>query len=133
MTGSRRRLRGIRFMESNRRWSARRSGLQATGFRLRADLAIRPFCFLKRSRLITWREDSIGRGKHMSTALITGASGGIGYEMEKLFPNDHYDLVLVARSSGKLAQFANELQRQFGISAKAIALDLSASSAPQFL
>lgn len=69
----------------------------------------------------------------MSTALITGASGGIGYELAKLFAKDHYNLVLVARSSGKLAQFADELQRQFGISAKAVALDLAAPPAPQFL
>jgi len=37
------------------------------------------------------------------TALITGASGGIGYELAKLFANDHYNLVLVARSVPKHA------------------------------
>jgi uncharacterized protein len=67
------------------------------------------------------------------TALITGASGGIGYELAKLFAADHYNLVLVARSAGKLSQFADELQRQFSISAKSIALDLTAAPAPQFL
>jgi short-subunit dehydrogenase len=67
------------------------------------------------------------------TALITGASGGIGYELAKLFARDHHNLVLVARSSGKLAQFADELQRQFGISVKPMTLDLTASPAPQFL
>jgi len=34
----------------------------------------------------------------MSTTLITGASGGIGYELAKLFAHDHHNLVLVARS-----------------------------------
>ncbi len=67
------------------------------------------------------------------TALITGASGGIGYELAKLFARDHYHLVLVARSSGKLSEFAGELQRQFGISAKAVTLDLTEPSAPQAL
>jgi len=67
------------------------------------------------------------------TALITGASGGIGYELAKLFAKDHHDLVLVARSAPKLTQFADELQRQFGVSAKAIPLDLTAGPAPQFL
>ena len=67
------------------------------------------------------------------TALITGASGGIGYELAKLFANDHHNLLLVARSGPKLTQFAEELERQFGISAKPVALDLAASAAPQFL
>jgi len=67
------------------------------------------------------------------TALITGASGGIGYELAKLFARDRYNLVLVARSAAKLTQFADELQRQFGISVKPIALDLTAAPAPQFL
>jgi short-subunit dehydrogenase len=71
--------------------------------------------------------------QRMPTALITGASGGIGYELAKLFAHDHYNVVLVARSAPKLTQFADELQRHFGISAKAIALDLSAPPAPQFL
>jgi short-subunit dehydrogenase len=67
------------------------------------------------------------------TALITGASGGIGYELAKLFAKDHHNLVLVARSLPKLTQFASELERQFGISAKPISLDLAAAPAPQFL
>ena len=67
------------------------------------------------------------------TALITGASGGIGYELAKLFALDRHNLVLVARSGAKLTQFADELQRQFGISVKPIALDLSAPPGPQFL
>jgi hypothetical protein len=67
------------------------------------------------------------------TALITGASGGIGYELAKLFANDHNDLVLVARSGAKLAQFADELQRQFGVSVKSVPLDLAGSLSPQFL
>jgi uncharacterized protein len=67
------------------------------------------------------------------TVLITGASGGIGYELAKLFAKDHHNVVLVARSAPKLTQFADELQRQFGISAKAIPLDLTAAPAPRFL
>jgi short-subunit dehydrogenase len=67
------------------------------------------------------------------TALITGASGGIGYELAMLFAKDHHNVVLVARSAPKLTQFADELQRQFSVSAKAIPLDLTATPAPQFL
>jgi short-subunit dehydrogenase len=68
-----------------------------------------------------------------STALITGASSGIGYELAKLFAGDRCNLVLVARNRDRLEQFATELQTQFGISARAVALDLTAASAPQLL
>ncbi len=68
-----------------------------------------------------------------STALITGASGGIGYELAKLFANDHHNLVLVARNGPRLAQVADELQRQFGITVKTFALDLTEPSAPRSL
>jgi hypothetical protein len=67
------------------------------------------------------------------TAVITGASGGIGYELAKLFAHDHYDLVLVARSGDKLTQFADELQRQFGIAVRTVALDLASPGAARQL
>ena len=35
-------------------------------------------------------------------ALITGATSGIGYELAKLFAQDHYNLVLVARNEQEL-------------------------------
>jgi hypothetical protein len=68
----------------------------------------------------------------LQTALITGASAGIGRELAKLFAADHYNLVLVARTGTRLPQFGDELQQQFGISAKSFPLDLTAQSAPQF-
>ena len=49
-----------------------------------------------------------------TSVLITGGSGGIGYELAKLFAKDHHNLVLVARSGPKLTQIADELQRRFG-------------------
>src|ERR1041385_1059880 len=67
------------------------------------------------------------------TALITGASGGIGYEFAKLFARDHYNLVLVARSGDKLTKLADDLQKQYHILVKTIALDLGASPSPLFL
>lgn len=69
----------------------------------------------------------------MATALITGASGGIGYELAKLFAQDRHDLVIVARSADKLSRFAAELQSAFAISVKAVALDLSDPVAPEDL
>ena len=66
------------------------------------------------------------------TVLITGASGGIGYELAKLFACDHHNLVLVARSADKLTQVATELQAH-NISVKTIALDLATPLASKFL
>ena len=71
--------------------------------------------------------------ENTSTVLITGASSGIGCELAKLFAKDHHNLVLIARSGPKLAQFADELQRHFGVSVKPIALDLATPTAPQLL
>jgi len=68
----------------------------------------------------------------MSTVLITGASGGIGYELAKLFARDHHNLVLVARNADKLTQVANELQAH-GITVKTVALDLAQPPAAKFL
>ena len=67
------------------------------------------------------------------TTLITGASGGIGYQLARRFARDHYDLVLVARSVEKLNQVAGELQSKFGVSVKVVALDLAASPAASLL
>jgi uncharacterized protein len=69
----------------------------------------------------------------LQTVLITGASGGIGYELAKLFARDHFDMVLVARSSEKLNQVAAELQSKFGITVKTVALDLASAPAAKFL
>jgi short-subunit dehydrogenase len=67
------------------------------------------------------------------TALITGGSGGIGYELAKLFARDRYNLVLVARSADKLNPVAGELQGQFPVAVKTIALDLAAGPATKSL
>jgi short-subunit dehydrogenase len=67
------------------------------------------------------------------TVLITGASGGIGYELAKLCARDGRNLVLVARSAEKLNQVAAELQSQFRIPVKMVPLDLATATAPKFL
>jgi uncharacterized protein len=59
------------------------------------------------------------------TALITGASSGIGYELAKLFARDEYSLVLVAKNESRLERVGEELIRAFGVSVKWIAKDLS--------
>jgi uncharacterized protein len=64
-----------------------------------------------------------------NTALITGASGGIGLELAKRFAGDGHDLVLVARSEGKLRELGGQLEKAHGIAATVIASDLSKPNA----
>ena len=67
------------------------------------------------------------------TALITGASSGLGYEFAQLFAKNHYNLVLVARREQKLIELAAELRQTFGIEVKVIVRDLSAATAPELI
>lgn len=44
------------------------------------------------------------------TALITGASSGLGMEFSRIYAREGYDLVVVARSEGKLYKLKSELE-----------------------
>ena len=59
------------------------------------------------------------------TALITGASSGIGAELAHCFAAGGFDLVLVARSVDKLKSLATGLTQKHGIQARAVPLDLA--------
>jgi uncharacterized protein len=59
------------------------------------------------------------------TALITGASGGIGLELARLFARDRYDLVLVARRADALERLGSELAAQHGVRYWVIGADLA--------
>lgn len=67
----------------------------------------------------------------MTTALITGASAGLGTEFAKLFARDGHDVILVARSTGKLESLAEKLRQLHKVKAHVIAADLSLPEAPQ--
>ncbi len=66
-----------------------------------------------------------------NTALITGASGGIGLELARIHAKKGGNLVLVARSKDKLEKLANELELAHGIQAAVIAADLAKPEAAQ--
>ena len=61
----------------------------------------------------------------MKTALITGASSGLGVDFAHILAERHINLVLVARSESKLEEVAKNLSSQHGIKCHVIALDLA--------
>ncbi|WP_414619903.1 SDR family NAD(P)-dependent oxidoreductase [Calothrix sp. CCY 0018] len=67
----------------------------------------------------------------MPTALITGASGGIGKCFAQKLAAKNTNLIIVARSEDKLNALAQELQEQYKIQVDVIVKDLSQISAPQ--
>jgi short-subunit dehydrogenase len=64
------------------------------------------------------------------TALITGASSGIGYELSKLFAADGTNLVLVARNEQRLSEIASDLAQTYGVRVTVVAKDLSDPASP---
>ncbi len=59
------------------------------------------------------------------TALITGASAGLGAQFARLFARDRISLVLVARREGRLQQLKSELETGFGVRVDIVPLDLT--------
>ena len=61
----------------------------------------------------------------MGTALITGATAGIGLELAWQLAQAHHDLVLVARDRARLETVAEELRQFAGVGVQVLAADLS--------
>jgi uncharacterized protein len=95
------------------------------GIRLRLDLTLTYARVLSILSVL-----SVGLESGMSeTALVTGASGGIGEDLARLLATDGRNVVLLARSGDKLQALADELIRAHKIDATVLAADLSAPGA----
>ena len=69
-----------------------------------------------------------------TTALVTGASSGIGEQLARQLAARSVNVVLAARNEGRLEALADELRRAHpGVSATVMAADLSAAGSAQDL
>lgn len=65
------------------------------------------------------------------TALITGATGGLGNEFVKLFANNGHNLVLIGRNPKKLASLKKDIENEYSVKAETIAVDFSDETAAE--
>ena len=68
---------------------------------------------------------SLPEPRRNSTALVTGASSGIGAEIARELARRGYGVTLVARRKARLDELAEELRAEHGIRAETLGCDLS--------
>jgi uncharacterized protein len=67
------------------------------------------------------------------TALITGASGGIGKSIAQCFAEDGINIIITARKSAEIDQLAIDWQKTYGVTVTAITAELGKADGAQAL
>jgi short-subunit dehydrogenase len=73
------------------------------------------------------------RQKYGNTALVAGASEGIGAAYATCLAEEGMDLVLIARRLEPLQQLANQLENKYRVNVECIAIDLSSTNSTEIL
>ena len=82
-------------------------------------------CDRSKTSFLAKLKETLQNSRIMKTALVTGASSGIGSAFAKALADRAYNLVLVARSQDKLEQLAATLQNKHQIQTEVIPQDLT--------
>jgi short-subunit dehydrogenase len=83
-----------------------------------------------REKRLTLRKSFMAEEWRDKWALVTGASAGIGVALAKELAAGGTNLVLTARRADRLAQLADQLQKQYRISTEVVVADLAEPGAP---
>ena len=67
----------------------------------------------------------------MKTALVTGASSGIGLEFSRQLAQKGYALAIVSNREQELAEAAEGLRAEFGVPVEALCIDLTKQGAAE--
>ena len=70
---------------------------------------------------------------HGLTALVTGASAGIGKAFAEVFAKNGFDVILTARREERLRALASELEGKYRVKASVITMDLADSTGAERL
>ena len=65
--------------------------------------------------------------------LITGATGGIGKNLAKIFAKNHYDLVLTSTKLEKLNSLKEEIVKEFNVKVDVLEVNLSNDNGPKLI
>jgi short-subunit dehydrogenase len=65
---------------------------------------------------------------HNEWVLITGASSGIGLAFARLFAQNNFNVVLLARNKARLNELSREISNQFAVQTRVLAKDLAQPS-----
>lgn len=76
-------------------------------------------------------DGSAGASDGKGTAVVTGATRGIGFELARLFAGTGHDVVLVARTESDLHEVGADLSDRFGVRTETVVADLTESGAPE--
>lgn len=72
-----------------------------------------------------------GHGDRVRTALITGASAGIGRELALVFASHGFNVVLIARRKERLEALAREIEDKWSVKAYVMVADLGDPATPR--